>query len=106
MPLPSTWIALVSCPPMSSTVRVAGKSTWAPRPWQRISDRICSFGNGRRARPYPVPTVAETPRSADRAASTAARTPGVSPARSSALPMFSRKPSSTGSFSTRTMHWS
>ncbi len=46
MPCSSTWIALVSCPPMSSTVRVPGNIACAPRPWQRISERICSFGKG------------------------------------------------------------
>ena len=46
MPCSSTWMALVSWPPMSSTVRVRGNIAWAPRPWQRISERICSFGEG------------------------------------------------------------
>ena len=49
MPFSSTWIALVSWPPMSSTVRVLGNIAWAPRPWQRISERICSFGERQRA---------------------------------------------------------
>ena len=32
---------------MSRTVRVpSGYMTWAPKPWQRISERICSFGEG------------------------------------------------------------
>ena len=51
IPAASTWIAFVSCPPMSSTVRVPGNMTCAPSPWQRISERICSFGKGSRARP-------------------------------------------------------
>ena len=32
-----TLMALVSWPPMSITVRVAGKIEWAPRAWQVIS---------------------------------------------------------------------
>src|SRR3972149_2963722 len=50
MPESSTWIALVSWPPMSSTVRVFGNIACAPRPWHRISERICPSGNGSRAR--------------------------------------------------------
>ena len=30
-------MALVSCPPISMTVRVLGKSSWAPLAWQVIS---------------------------------------------------------------------
>ena len=36
-PSAPTLMALVSWPPMSMTVRVAGNSDWAPRPWQVIS---------------------------------------------------------------------
>jgi len=36
-PVGCTRIALVSWPPMSSTVRVPGKSWTAPRAWQLIS---------------------------------------------------------------------
>src|SRR5574341_1526450 len=36
-PAGDTRIALVSCPPMSSTVRVPGHMCTAPRPWQLIS---------------------------------------------------------------------
>ena len=50
MPAGSTWMALVSCPPMSSTVAVPGYITCAPRPWQRISLRMCSLLKGSRAR--------------------------------------------------------
>ena len=33
----ATRMALVSCPPMSTTVRVLGNICTAPRPWQLIS---------------------------------------------------------------------
>ena len=36
-PVGRTRIALVSCPPMSITVRVLGNMCTAPRPWQLIS---------------------------------------------------------------------
>ena len=46
---------------MSRTVRVPGKRACAPRPWQRISERICSLGKGQ-ARP----AVSGADRGADR----------------------------------------
>jgi hypothetical protein len=51
-----TLMALVSCPPMSITVRVAGKSDCAPRAWQVIS---VIWASPKRIlyRPYPVPTT-------------------------------------------------
>ena len=36
-PRADTLMALVSCPPMSTTVRVSGNMCTAPRPWQLIS---------------------------------------------------------------------
>ena len=37
LPSPSSRMILLSCPPMSMTVRAPGRRKWAPRAWQLIS---------------------------------------------------------------------